>query len=208
MGLTSNSRWTQIEVTSDLHRTHIGLSSSSRRTRIELTSYSHRTHAGHTSNSRIQSDFCSDDLSADYLGCHVSSERFFLTIPQRTLGLPSGSGLTSGGPTVGPTVGQSWTGARAPVQRWTGAQDLGRLSLYNMKADPAHRRRSRSRSRKSSVRLAQRQKHDGPRTHPRRFASPARTNERTIHRFLTARSVNSDSLFSTSDIYIYIYIYI
>ena len=111
----------------------------------------------------------------------------FLTIPQRTLGLPSGSRLTSGGPTVGPTVGPTLdrcAGSGPTLDRCAGSGTVFPLKYEGRSCATAKEQRS---SRKSSVRLAQRQKRNGPRLHPP--LRLARTHERTNDSPVSNRSL-------------------
>ena len=160
MEFTSDSHGINMEFTSDSHRTHIGFAWNSHRTHMEFTSDSHITHIG----------FIAREFGAIFLSVFLACHRPHIGRPRSCAPV------------------QNWTGAQGLVQRWTGAQDLGQLFLYNMKADPAHRRsRRRSSSRKSSVRLAQRQKHDGPLLHPP--LRLARTHERTNDSPVSNRSL-------------------
>ena len=128
-GFAWNSHRTHMEFTSDshgnhTHRTHIELTSDSHGIHIGLTWNSHRTHMEFTSDSHITHiGFIAREFGAIFLSVFLACHRPHIGRPRSCAPV------------------QNWTGAQGLVQRWTGAQDLGQLFLYNMKADPAHRRR-------------------------------------------------------------------
>ena len=172
MEFTWNSHRTHIELTSESHGIHIGLTWNSHRTHIELTSDSRGIHIGLTQNShRIHR--------------HVSSERFFLSgfltrefganFSERISGLPSGSHRSAQILRTSPKL-ERCAGSVPTLERCAGSE---RLSLYNYEG--GGRAQGEAEEGEAEGNLQSGSPRDSNTTalaRTRRFASPARTNER------------------------------